>query len=130
MSRQNTELSATTAVPGQSSTAFGVDPVAAIPNGALGQATEMQTTDDGFTIMILNCKRDDEIMIGDDVRLRVLTLRGHRVRLGIEAPTQIPIARGELVSGELRQPEALAARGKSAAGNGPSSGEDLLMDLP
>lgn len=40
----------------------------------------------------------EEIRIGDSIVIRVNRVSGGRVSIGIEAPKEIPITRGELVS--------------------------------
>lgn len=48
-------------------------------------------------MLILTRKSDQEIIIDGDIRIRVLSVKGNSVRLGIEAPANVPILRGELV---------------------------------
>ena len=40
----------------------------------------------GRTMLVLSRKRDERIMIGDQISLMVVDIRGDKVRLGIEAP--------------------------------------------
>jgi carbon storage regulator len=47
-------------------------------------------------MLVLSRKPGEEIVIGDNIRLRVVAIRGTRVRLGITAPTEMPILRHEL----------------------------------
>ena len=49
-------------------------------------------------MLVLTRKNNQEVMLGDDIRLRVLSIRGNTVRLGIEAPLSVNIKRGELNS--------------------------------
>lgn len=46
--------------------------------------------------LVLSRKRDESIMIGDDVRVSVVDIRGDRVRLSISAPTAVPVHRREV----------------------------------
>jgi carbon storage regulator len=48
-------------------------------------------------MLVLSRKPGEEILIGDNVRLVVHSIRGNRVRLGIAAPEGVPIARAELL---------------------------------
>lgn len=47
-------------------------------------------------MLVLSRKVGEEILIGDDVRLQVVDIRGDKVRLGIEAPKSIAVHRREV----------------------------------
>ena len=47
-------------------------------------------------MLVLSRQRDESIMIGDDVEITVVDVRGDKVRLGITAPTSIPVHRKEV----------------------------------
>jgi len=47
-------------------------------------------------MLVLTRKRDESIMIGDDVRIVVVDVHGDQVKLGIEAPREIPVHREEI----------------------------------
>ena len=47
-------------------------------------------------MLVLSRKRSERILIGSSIRITVVKLEGNQVRLGIEAPVQLPILRGEL----------------------------------
>ena len=40
-------------------------------------------------MLVLSRKQDQSLMIGDDVKITVLEIKGNQVRLGISAPTSI-----------------------------------------
>ncbi len=46
-------------------------------------------------MLVLTRKQNEEIIIGENIRISVVEVRGKRVRLGITAPTEIPILRTE-----------------------------------
>jgi carbon storage regulator len=46
-------------------------------------------------MLVLNRKRGQEVVIGDNIRLTVVAVRGNRVRLGITAPPGVSIQREE-----------------------------------
>jgi carbon storage regulator len=48
------------------------------------------------TMLVLTRKKTQTIVIGESVKITVLHLGGDRIRLGIEAPADVPIRRGEL----------------------------------
>lgn len=44
-------------------------------------------------MLVLTRKTDEQITIGDNVNVVVLSIHGNRVRLGITAPTEVTISR-------------------------------------
>jgi len=47
-------------------------------------------------MLVLSRKRAESIMIGDDIEVSVLGVAGEKVRLGIDAPRDIPVFRKEV----------------------------------
>ena len=47
-------------------------------------------------MLVLSRKQNQEIHIGDQVKITVLKVKGNTVRLGIEAPRSVRVVRGEL----------------------------------
>ena len=47
-------------------------------------------------MLVLSRQRDETIMIGDDVEITIVDIRGEKVRLGINAPTHVPVHRKEV----------------------------------
>jgi len=47
-------------------------------------------------MLVLSRMRDQTIMIGDDVEITIVDIRGDKVRLGITAPSHIPVHRKEV----------------------------------
>jgi carbon storage regulator len=47
-------------------------------------------------MLVLSRKPGEEIVIGDEIRLVVLRVRGKQVQIGLEAPREISIRREEL----------------------------------
>ena len=58
-------------------------------------------------MLVLSRQRDETIMIGDDVEITVVDIRGEKVRLGINAPPHVPVHRKEVYEAIKR--EKLAA---------------------
>lgn len=52
-------------------------------------------------MLVLTRKEGEALMIGDQVRLTVLSVKGGQVRVGIEAPRDVEINREELLNGSL-----------------------------
>lgn len=47
-------------------------------------------------MLVLSRQREEVVRIGDDIRVRVVDIRGDKVRLGFEAPPEIKIHREEV----------------------------------
>ncbi len=54
-------------------------------------------------MLVLSRKRDESIMIGDDVEIIIVDVRGDKVRLGITAPKTIPVHRREIYDAIQRE---------------------------
>ncbi len=60
------------------------------------------------TMLVLSRHRDETIMIGDDIELTVVDIRGDKVRIGIKAPSNIPVHRKEVYEAIRRENEGAA----------------------
>ena len=62
-------------------------------------------------MLVLTRKQLESIMIGDDIEIRVLSITGDKVRIGISAPREVPVYRQEIY-GEIaqRNPQRSARR--------------------
>jgi len=60
-------------------------------------------------VLVLSRQRDETIMIGDDIELTVVDIRGDKVRLGIKAPPHIAVHRKEVYDA-IKQENEEAAR--------------------
>lgn len=47
-------------------------------------------------MLVLSRQRDESIVIGDNIVITVVDIRGDKVRLGINAPTEVPVHRQEV----------------------------------
>ena len=54
-------------------------------------------------MLVLSRQRDESIMIGDKVVITIVDIRGDKVRLGIEAPEEIPVHRQEVYEAIKRE---------------------------
>ena len=66
-------------------------------------------------MLVLSRQRDESIMIGDNVEITIVDVRGDKVRLGITAPREIPVHRREIYDTIQREKAAAAAAEKSPA---------------
>jgi carbon storage regulator len=61
-------------------------------------------------MLVLSRQRDESIIIGDDIVITIVDIRGDKVRLGIQAPTAITVHRQEVYEA-IQKEKALAAGG-------------------
>ena len=47
-------------------------------------------------MLVLTRKSNQSIMIGDDIEISVLSVIGEKVRIGIQAPQEVPVFRKEI----------------------------------
>jgi carbon storage regulator len=52
--------------------------------------------EEGCNMLVLTRKSNQSIMIGDDIEVSVLSVMGDKVRIGIQAPQDIPVFRTEI----------------------------------
>jgi carbon storage regulator len=67
-------------------------------------------------MLVLTRKSNQSIMIGDDIEISVLSVNGEKVRIGIQAPREIPVFRKEVY---------LNIQAERAAANGPKVNQAL-----
>jgi carbon storage regulator len=75
-------------------------------------------------MLVLSRQRDESIVIGEDIVITIVDIRGDKVRLGIEAPGEVPVHRQEIyeaIQRENRKPAS--AQGATAAPK--ASADDL-----
>ncbi len=54
-------------------------------------------------MLVLSRRKDESIMIGDDIEIIIVDIRGQKVRLGITAPKTIPVHRREIYEAIQRE---------------------------
>jgi carbon storage regulator len=54
-------------------------------------------------MLVLSRQRDESIIIGDNVIVTIVDVRGDRVRLGIEAPREVSVHRREVYEAIQRE---------------------------
>jgi carbon storage regulator len=64
-------------------------------------------------MLVLTRKSNQSIMIGDEIEVSVLAIMGEKVRIGIQAPRDIPVFRKEVYL-EIQQERPAGAEGKGA----------------
>jgi carbon storage regulator len=61
-------------------------------------------------MLVLTRKTNQSIMIGDDIEVSVLAIMGEKVRIGIQAPRDIPVFRKEVYL-EIQQEQVGSTKG-------------------
>lgn len=60
-------------------------------------------------MLVLSRQRDETIMIGDDVELTIVDIRGDKVRIGIKAPATVAVHRKEVYDAIKNENQQAAA---------------------
>ena len=70
-------------------------------------------------MLVLSRKKNESIVINDDITIVVVEIRGDKVRLGVEAPKEVPVHRREVFDA-IRRNEAAGEKADSVdtSGNG------------
>ncbi len=74
-------------------------------------------------MLVLSRHRDESIIIGDNIVITVVDIRGDKVRLGIAAPVEIPVHRQEVY-------EAIQRENMQAAQIDPAAARDATKPQP
>ncbi len=56
-------------------------------------------------MLVLTRKKNESIIIGDSISIMVIEIRGGKVRLGIDAPREVPVHRQEVYEAIKREAE-------------------------
>ncbi len=57
-------------------------------------------------MLVLSRKKNESIVINDDITVVVVEIRGDKVRLGVEAPKEVPVHRREVYDAIKRSADA------------------------
>jgi len=72
-------------------------------------------------MLILTRRTGETVMIGNEVTLTVLGVKGNQVRIGINAPKNVPVHREEIYERIKRELSGGEANGNVADGNVPDA---------
>jgi len=73
-------------------------------------------------MLVLTRKKDESIIISDNISVKILDIDGDRVKLGVDAPKEVPVFRKEVY-------EAILAENATAAGVKPEEISGLTAML-
>jgi len=77
-------------------------------------------------VLVLSRKKNESIVINDDIKIVVVEIRGDKVRLGIEAPKHIPVHRQEVFDAIHRKNDPLT--GEEVIGNAVAEAQPETQD--
>ena len=63
----------------------------------------LAVSDHASTMLVLSRQRDESIIIGDNIVVTIVDVRGDKVRLGIEAPREVSVHRREVYEAIQRE---------------------------
>ncbi|HTQ40721.1 MAG TPA: carbon storage regulator CsrA [Pirellulales bacterium] len=67
-------------------------------------------------MLVLSRKKNESIVINNDITIVVVEIRGDKVRLGVEAPKEVPVHRREVYDAIRRNDAASQTRASSNGG--------------
>jgi len=56
-------------------------------------------------MLVLSRQRNEDVIIGDDIVIKVVEIRGDKVRLGVDAPKEVTVHRREIYEAIQREGE-------------------------
>ena len=80
-------------------------------------------------MLVLSRKKDESIVINNDIKIVVVEIRGDKVRLGVEAPKEVPVHRQEVFDAIARG-ESLAESVDAEAGTVSTADESTAGKPP
>ena len=78
-------------------------------------------------MLVLSRYKDQSIYIGDDIIITVVDVRGDRIRIGIEAPADVPVHRQEIYEAIKRERKAARAEDSGKVEQVDMSSVELTM---
>ena len=74
-------------------------------------------------MLVLTRKADEQILIGDDIKITLVKVRGGSVRIGIDAPKSVKIIRAEL------EPKVTQSLASSTQADSSADGSEDVDDI-
>jgi len=73
-------------------------------------------------MLVLSRKKNESIVINDDITIVVVEIRGDKVRLGVEAPKEVPVHRREVFDAIRRNKAATGEKNPDGSPKDPTNG--------
>lgn len=73
-------------------------------------------------MLVLSRKKNESIVINDDITIVVVEIRGDKVRLGVEAPKEVPVHRNEVYEA-IRRSQQSDDQAPAQPANDPTAAE-------
>ncbi len=80
-------------------------------------------------MLVLSRKKNESIVINNDITIVVVEIRGDKVRLGVEAPKEVPVHRREVYDAIKRNEQLAKGNDPLTKGNDPSSGAETTGEV-
>jgi carbon storage regulator len=77
---------------------------------------------EGMAMLVLSRKKNESIVINNDITIVVVEIRGDKVRLGVEAPKEVPVHRREVYDAIHRDDQMTPSKKSDADNNGKAEG--------
>ena len=74
-------------------------------------------------MLVLSRKKNESIIINDDITIVVVEIRGDKVRLGVEAPKEVPVHRNEVYEAIRRNQQKEAGEQTVGQNDGAAAAE-------
>ena len=72
-------------------------------------------------MLVLSRKKNESIVINNDITIVVVEIRGDKVRLGVEAPKEVPVHRQEVYEAIRRSEAGSNVKASPSESNGSAS---------
>jgi carbon storage regulator len=80
-------------------------------------------------MLVLSRQRDESIIIGDNIVVTIVDIRGDKVRLGIQAPSEVPVHRREVFEA-IRRENSLAGQTQCEEARNQGTGKTAAFGPP